>query len=748
MAKSPEEESLDVDALLADVKSIVEDAADTPISLDDILAEYGVDTHPAQRPVPRRAPEKKPPAPPKNVISFPAAPPPAPPEPPEEEEEEPPCEAHHQLESDPLTALFPPREQPEDEWEEDEEEEDEETVLEFPQEKGMFSSLLRNIDRQADRMFEGEEELDVEEARRLEQFIPGTDAEEDAQEEDQRESVIQWMRSQWPAPPDTPPRQLAAKYHRGLFGLRLREFFVFLLAMVALVPMVLPLFSLVLPPHLTQDPLILAWAQVALLGAGMLLSIDLLLVGLWRGIRFKFGADSLLAVAAIASLCDSIYLVYYPNDQRPLSYYAITLMALWIQLNGAFHKRMAQHLSCHTAAAAQTPYLVTLDEKKWNAKDTYCKWSGSPHGFGSQMQMDDGGQRFFALLCPFLMAGCVVVTVQRWTGGDLGLTLWTASATLTAACALGAPLCYSRSARKLEQRLEHSGATLAGWMGVRHAHRGNRVLLTDTDLFPPGSVTFKTPRFFQGYGEQKVVGYTAGLLTATDCGLTPMFETLLRSYGGLPRKVENPLFHEGGGVSGRIWHDEVLVGSASFMNLMGVALQPGIHVNQTVFCAINGNLAGMFPLDYRLHDTIAPAVYTLLSEGIAPILATRDFNLIPNVLSSRSFQLPAQYMDFPVVERRRELSDAESDHNETITAVLCREGLLPFSEAVVAAKRLRIATRTGGFLCVLGGGIGIFLMAYLTSVEAFTSASPLNLLIFLLMWLAPVWLLTEWSHRF
>ena len=59
------------------------------------------------------------------------------------------------------------------------------------------------------------------------------------------------------------------------------------------------------------------------------------------------------------------------------------------------------------------------------------------------------------------------------------------------------------------------------------------------------------------------------------------------------------------------------------------------------------------------------------------MLATRDFNLIPAMLHQR-FKLAADKMDFPPVERRRELSDPDQPHSSTITAVLCREGLLPY----------------------------------------------------------------------
>ena len=42
----------------------------------------------------------------------------------------------------------------------------------------------------------------------------------------------------------------------------------------------------------------------------------------------------------------------------------------------------------------------------------------------------------------------------------------------------------------------------------------------------------------------------------------------------------------------------------------------------------------------------------------------------------------------------------------------------------------------------------LLLAAYLVSAQAYGSLSPLNLLIFLITWLAPVWFLSGWVHRY
>ena len=158
-------------------------------------------------------------------------------------------------------------------------------------------------------------------------------------------------------------------------------------------------------------------------------------------------------------------------------------------------------------------------------------------------------------------------------------------------------------------------------------------------------------------------------------------------------------------------------------------------------------LAGIFALNYSLPDGVFPSLDALLREKVGPVLATRDFNIIPAMLHQR-FKLASDKMDFPPVERRRELSDPEQPHNPILTAVLCREGLVPYADSVVGARRLRRATRFGAILTCVGATVGVLLAYYLTAVTAFGSLSPLNLLIFLITWLLPVWVLTSWVPRY
>lgn len=173
----------------------------------------------------------------------------------------------------------------------------------------------------------------------------------------------------------------------------------------------------------------------------------------------------------------------------------------------------------------------------------------------------------------------------------------------------------------------------------------------------------------------------------------------------------------------------------------------GLKVKNAVFCAIDGELAGIFALNYKLHSSVEPALNAIIRNRIAPVLATRDFNIIPAMLRQR-FKLPADKMEFPPVVRRIELSAQDQEHCPILCAVLCRQGLSPYSEVVVGAGRLRKAVQSSAALTSLGAFIGVLLAFYITFSGSYASLSPFNLLVFLTMWLVPTWLISGWVNRY
>lgn len=754
MRDHDEEQLNNRDAELDQLRTLVSDARDDGFSLDDILAEYSARSRPKN--VIALSDEDGE----ENLLVFPTSGPP--PEPEYAPEELPPDvpedDTRQASPSDPDEPLPPAggddfEDDPGDESEDDFEDEPSQppnNVLEFPAQRSPLSGLLHKLSRKADRyaeqMFAEEDDPANDEARRIEELVPGVD----------QESASRPARRHRRAPvsgPDTPPQELAREYGKGLQSLRARSLIIFALLLPALyitLCHVLP-FPAIPNPWIAGQPLLTAsirsWAGAGLLAVSMGLSFDVLAAGFRQIRQLRINMDAILLLACLFSLADAITAPFLlPREQT--GFFALNMLALFFALQGEHHRRRGLRLACRTAAASAQPYLITLDERKWNGRDTYAKHAGSPEGFGRQIQAPDGAQKLFGILSPVLLCACFVLPVLSCAvGGRFRELLWALAAVYTAAYSLSAPFLFSRPFHKLSRRLTQCGAAVAGWPGVTGQRRGNGILLGDQDLFPPGAVSLNGMKIFGDWSSERVTGYTATLIRASGSGLDDLFRDLMRTQGILYRQADRLCCYEGGGLSANIRGDQVLVGSASFMKLMEVELPQGLNVKNAVFCAIDGQLAGIFALNYTLPDAAFPAIDALLQERLAPVLATRDFNIIPAMLQQR-FRLAVSRMDFPPVQRRRELSDPEQSHNPVLTAVLCREGIFPLSEAVVGARRLRRAVRLNAALGCIGSVLGAALACYLTSVSAYASISPINLLLFLLLWLIPSWFITGWVDQY
>lgn len=603
-----------------------------------------------------------------------------------------------------------------------------------PEDDTFLTKIIKKADAYSEHMFEAAEPTPEE--QKAQRYVPGVDEERPRH---QWRSYVTRSRKvrDWP---DTPPQELAARYGKGLDALQARRYLVFLLVLPLLYLHLSETLSLPLPAALSTLS-VQIWICMGIHILALGLSYDLIVSGFTR-----LGTDTLTVLASLATLADALTMNLLQLRQG-LPYSLICVLALGMSLWGKSMKQLNLRTSCRTAAAAKSPYLVTLDEEKWDGRAVYTKWSGSTTGFGSQIQGEDGAARAFRPMSGLLILACLLFSLISSAGKDRPeLFCWCLSAMLCVAAPLSGALAFSLPSRLLSLRLAGVGAALAGWEGIRRQAKHSGILLTDTDLFPPGAVTLNGVKVFQNHPLDKVISITASVIRDSGSGLDRTFYELLRSQGAVYRKTEDLLFFEGGS-SAVVRGENILVGNASFMHMMEVTLPQGLNVKNAVFCAIEGQLAGIFALNYSLHATVRPSLSALIENKISPIMATRDFNLIPAMLRQR-FKLPAEKMAFPEQSRRRTLSDPEQKHSLPLVCVLCREGIGPLSEAIVGAKRLYLATRINSVLAIIGSVVGVLIAFYLTAQAAFGSLSVFNLLASLLMWLVPILLISGWVNRY
>lgn len=555
-------------------------------------------------------------------------------------------------------------------------------------------------------------------------------------------------RKQPEAPPDAPAAQLALEYGQGLKGLKSR-------CIGSIVVTGLLLLLSFLESGLSLAGLLRGFIPDAVfLPIGLALFVVVVAVclpvlknGLVQLTNKAPNGDTLALLATVFTLADGLSLLIFGLRPMSLPFFAPCALVLTFHLAGQYLTQSARYLTCRTAASVAQPYVVTQDQNVLSGQPSFRKWLGQPKGFGSQVRTLSEGEFRFQRLTPVLLTACVVLPLittvahrQPW------LAFWSFSALFTAAATLSASLVFSLPLRMLSKRLAKLGVALAGWPGAAHAKGCRTALLGDYDVYPPGSVTLTDARPFGNWTIDKVVSYAASAVRSSGSGLTYLFDRTLRSQHGAYMNVEKLVLQDNG-ILAQIQGQQVLLGNSDFLSRQGVTLPQGVRAKDTVFCAIGPELAGMFSLRYDLHPAIPPALRSLFAHKFYPVLATRDFNLTPQRLRLRS-RLPVDQIAFPDLQRRVSLSGPHQVHSDALVAVLCKEGLPPFAEAIIGAKRIRRAGRLTGWFAAVSACVGVVLTATLSSAGALSSMCAWNLSLYLLLWFVPVLLLSLWTTKF
>ena len=408
---------------------------------------------------------------------------------------------------------------------------------------------------------------------------------------------------------------------------------------------------------------------------------------------------------------------------------------IWICQLGLLLRSDVRWTAFHLADIGGTPpYGVSLSAAG------ACKQQGTLRGFYTSAYRIPPARKWQTVLVPlYLTVATVLSAVAALARRDSAGMLWIWSALLTAGVPLALPLTDTLPLKNLNRRLVKSGSAVAGYEGARGVSRSRRMVVTDDDLFPPGTVGLNGLKV---YGEEigKVVSYAASVAQACHSQLTPLFDQLLMAEGGLHLTVEDLHYFEEGGVGGTIHGESVLMGSAYFMRKSHIALPAELKLKTGVYLAVDGLLIAIFAIKYQPSRNVEWALRAMRRNRIVPVLAVRSSNVTPGLIR-RKFNLDAKPV-YPDVSTRLALSDLSRETAEKSGAVIYREGLMPFAETAVGSRRMVRASRLASVLAYLGGACGILLAYYFTGVGAAQSLDPLRMLVFQGLWLLPTWLLS------
>ena len=526
-----------------------------------------------------------------------------------------------------------------------------------------------------------------------------------------------------PELPEPPLTETLSDYRAQLSGAtkarRGAGIFTLLLCVMA----VLEHFS-ILPEAYTADPMIRALPLLAV--EAIVCAIGWrIFAGALRSLKQgKVTSGFLTMLLCLVTLLDTALYAFLPaRAALSLPLPVLGAMSVYCALLGESLRLHGMYDTFRIAAIGNAPYIVTV------TAGGAAKRVGLPGGFSNSARANDPYSRWQSVLLPVFLAAAVVFGVlSTLETKQNALLAWNLSVMLASANLLAFPMVCALPLKRIAARLAKSGSAVAGFSGADAIRRSNCVILTDGDLFPPGTVTLGGLKVF-GEESGKVISYAATMAHASESGLSRLFDNLLASDGGFREQVEDVDFYEEGGVGGRIHGETVLFGTAGFMRKRGVNLPRNLGLKTGVFLSVDGTLIAVFAVKYMPAENVDWALHALHHSRITPVLAVRDGNITPALLK-RKFGTDARAV-YPKLSTRLALSERGGGRPY---ALLMREGLMPYAEVVLGSKRLCASAKRCTVLAFLAATASTLLAFYLTFVGAYSVLTPFSLLIYVLLW--------------
>ena len=486
---------------------------------------------------------------------------------------------------------------------------------------------------------------------------------------------------------------------------------------------------------------LLIFSQALCMMFSALLGSYQLMEGFGHMFRLRFNLNSLLVFGLAASCVDAVLCLQ--SLRLPSS--ILFCLHMTFSLISAHQKRSTELSQMDTMRKAIRLDGLVPEENYYEGRTGYLRCEGQVEDFMDNYDEPSGPEKamnLYAFLVLLLSIGGGIA-VGIFSSVEAGLRIFCIS--LLTAAPVASHVACSRPMALLQRRLTKHGTVICGWQGVKDLCGNGVFPLTDTDLFPVGSAKLNGVKFYGSRQPDQVVAYAAALMTSAGGTMAPLLSQLLESRNGYHYDVAEFRTYPGG-IGGVVNGEAVLAGSMEFLKSMGVELPKGTKVNQAVYVAVDGQLAGVFAVNFNKVKSASAGLTTLCSyRGLTPVMVSNDFMLTDRFLKSR-FGINPKRIAFPDRETRAKLAQHPADPDTIALAMTTQEGLAGLAYAVTGSRVLRSSCITGTVLQILAGVLGVGIMAALIIIGHEELLSPVNLLLYQVAWIVPSWLVSEWTR--
>ena len=300
-------------------------------------------------------------------------------------------------------------------------------------------------------------------------------------------------------------------------------------AVVSLVPtllLALERFGIAVPGW-SDDPRRQTYILLACLAVTALLCRHVFFKGVKLLVRGRCTGELLIALSSLVSAADCVCRLMENQRTDTVPYASVSCLALAFALWGCQRESSGMYDTFRSASLDDDPpYLVT------DTPHGACKQRGAVSGFYTAAMRDNGAVLWQTVFLPLVLAASMVFaglsSLSQERVDDFFLN-W--SAILAAGASFALPLGWGLAYGNLARHLQKAGCAVAGWFGAERVSRRRKMILTDADLFPPGTMQLGGVKVF-GEVLSVAVSYAASMARAAGSGLERLFDELLRSELG------------------------------------------------------------------------------------------------------------------------------------------------------------------------------------------------------------------------
>ena len=504
-------------------------------------------------------------------------------------------------------------------------------------------------------------------------------------------------------------------------------------------------------------PVAYAVISFLLIGFSTFVNRVAIMSGLTPLVHFKGNSDTAVALAAVASVVQTVvsFFCLYGVTSFDINYYTVIVLAAFFANNlgkllmvlrvkenfkftAADGQRYAAKIYNNESVAAQM-MSGTAVERPIIA---YQHRTGFPSNFLKISYAPDPSEDLASKLAPATAVIAVVVALLY------GIFFGSFSGAVNAfalVCAVCIPvstlLAVNIPMYDLCKKLLPTGAMLSGYPSVKQFCDSTAVMIDANELFPADSVFLDGIKTFEDYNIDESLLCGIAILKEAKNPIAKVFEKVVdETEGDLP-EVESVLYEDELGLVGWVNGERILVGNRELMTKYSVKT-PSIEYEdkyiqsgkQVTYVARAGRLIAMFVTHYIADSILMPELHRAEANGISILVHSTDCNITNDLICSL-YNVFYRTVKVLPTGLGTVLKECKSTFEETSRAYLITNGKTSaFLKAVSGSVQIKRNISLSIVIQLISVVLGVLLTATLALYAGVGVLGTLEVLIYSLFW--------------